>query len=148
MSCQSDKSPSRQQLAGHPIGTTVQPLLIDGRQFRERAGPSQQALVRTPHPITDRETVNTIAACLDYTRQVTPDRVRIIQLDGHQATADIGVDRIDRHRLGSHQHLARPRFGIGQVPVLDHIGITGPGDVGGFHDGSSMSRPASHRGVR
>ena len=102
VSRQADQGSRSQHLVLHSLGRTVQPLFVDNCQLGKRAGTAHQPLVAAPDSVPHGESLGPLATRLDRTGQVAADRVGEVQFDGHQPAADVGVDRVDRHRLDSH----------------------------------------------
>ena len=69
-----------------------------------------------------------------------PDDERLGQFHRHGSRADVGVDRIDGHRLHPNKDLIAGRLGLRQVAVNDAVRGAGLLDVGGFHDVSPLKR--------
>jgi hypothetical protein len=89
------------------------------------------------HAVAHLEVLHAGANGLDRAHGVPAQHLGLAGL-GRGVLADLGVHRVDRHRLHAHQQVARAGHGGGQLDVLQRFRVVdGKGLVvaDGFHDG-------------
>ena len=121
---------------GDAVGRGIEPPLIDGGEFCERALPPQQTLIGSPDPHARPQAVDLAADSDDFTRQVAANDERQGQRHGDSAAPDVRIDWVDCAGPHANQHVPRPRHRIGQVAVHDHLGRARPLDEGRLHHGA------------
>ena len=101
---------------GDSVRGGIEPPLVHGGEFRTRALPAEEPLVRSPDPHARPEPIHLGADLHHFPREITAHDVGKPQGHRHGAGPDVGIDRIDRG--GPHPHQGLPRTGhrIGKFP--------------------------------
>ena len=137
-----DEGAGGRRFVGHAGGSRIEPALVDGGIFGERALPAHESLVGSPDSVADFEFLGVWAQLFDDARQIGADDVRQRDVHLDRAAANIRIDRIDGRGFHADEHLVAGWFGRGQVADDDGFGGAGLGDVGGFHGGLLLDRVA------
>ena len=127
-----DQRRRRRILIGDLLGRWIEPTFVDCGVLGERALASQQSLVASPDPVALAILRHARADCLDHPGQIASDDKRQRQVCRNQARANVGIDRVERHRGDLDEDLAGGGFWRWQVSVNDVFGRAYPFNVRSF----------------
>ena len=146
MSRQSDKSTCRRFGVAHRLWGAIEPSFIDSSKIGKCSLASEQPLIASPDPVTDREPLH-FGSNLDHgSCEIATNDVR--KATGHRDRTgpDVGVNRIDRDRTNLDQYFVSARFRGWQFSVFNDRCRTRFANKCRLHTANS-DLPAENRGM-